>query len=340
MRSLLLTVLVLQLTLTACISISTPTPIDATPLFVTATLPATDTPKASPTAITTPTPTLSLTAAPNCKDAAILVKDVNFPDGTNVPYDTRFTKTWEFLNSGTCPWSGYTIAYVSGDRMGAPDSAQVPQTSPKAHVDVSVDLTSPTSDGAYAGFFELHNSNGAVLPIGIEKNFWVKITVGTVTSPTNSASTSAIPPTVGAKGTPGASATCKHTTSSSYENQIANLINNARKADGMAGLGINSQLAEAALGHSIDMACTNSLSHIGSNGSTYDQRVAAAGYGGTFRGEIIYADGTAQDAFNWWMNDPPHYDLIMDSGTTEMGVGHANVPGSVYGDWFTVDFGR
>ena len=127
--------------LTACnVSLSTPAPPSGTPGFVTATLPATRTPHLTPTTTATDTPGLSLTSPATCKDMAVLLQDVTIPDGTNVPYGTDFLKTWQFRNTGTCPWIGYWIAFVSGDRMGAAETSPVPDTAQKADVNVSVEL--------------------------------------------------------------------------------------------------------------------------------------------------------------------------------------------------------
>lgn len=339
MRSFIVTISSAALTLTACVSISTPTPANTTPLFVTATLPPTKTPYTHPTADTTTTPTestLSATTSANCKDSAVLLQDVTIADGTNVSYGSKFTKTWQFRNTGSCAWSGYTIAFVSGDRMSAPDAAPIPDTAPKSNVNVSVDLIAPSSDGIYTGFFELRNSLGKPLDIGIEKTFWVKITVGTVTPPTLAVGT----PTSGTPvSRPKGPLSCSYVGSPSYPSEIAKLINNARTSAGLAALTINSQLAAAAQGHSIDMACFSLLSHTGSDGSSPYQRVSAMGYGGAFRQEIIYAGGYPQDAFDWWMNDQIHHDAILDVNATEMGVGYSYVSDSAYGGYYTVDFG-
>src|SRR5512140_3126932 len=202
MRNLLVVLSAAALALTSCITVGTAAPVDRTPEFVTATLPPTRTPyggSATPAVIGTPvgaTPTEGTplpTADANCKDAALLLQDVTIADGTNVAYGAKFTKTWQFSNSGSCPWRGYTIAFVSGDRMGAPDSAPVPDTAPNSTMTVAVDLTAPTSDGVYTGLFELRDAGGRALGIGIEKNFWVKIAVGEASVPTYAAPTGAAP---------------------------------------------------------------------------------------------------------------------------------------------------
>jgi uncharacterized protein YkwD len=333
----------LALALSACeVTLSAPTPPDSTPIFVTATLPATRTPIRTPTATLTGTPGLSLTAPVNCQDTAVLLQDVTIPDGTNVPYGTAFLKTWQFRNTGTCPWVGYKIAYASGDRMGSADTAPIPDTAPKADVNVSVELTAPTTDGIYTGFFELRNTADEAVAIGIEQTFWVKITVGNVTLPLPQAPTLTVPTvssTLTSQKPPGS---CSFTTSWAYPDELAQLINNARANAGLPALAVNAQLAAAAQAHSTDMACYSLLSHTGSNASTIQQRVAASGYPGSGSIEIIYGGYGAYPltAFTWWMNDPTHRDAILNGSITDLGAGYTYVEDSAHGNYYTVDFGR
>ena len=329
--------------LTACeVTLSAPTPSDSTPEFVTATLPATRTPHTTPTATTTGTPGLSMTAPANCKDTAVLLQDVTIPDGTNIAYGAKFTKTWQFRNTGTCPWIGYKIAFVSGDRMGATDTAPVPDTAPKADVNVTVELTAPTVDGVYTGFFELRTARGAALAIGIEKTFWVKITVGNATLPTFQAPTSPIPTISGTLTSQRPPGSCTFTTSGSYPNEIVQLINQARTDAGLAALNVNAQLTAAAQAHSVDMACYSLLSHTGSDGSSIQQRIAASGYASTYSLEMIYGGYGAypQTAFTWWINDPTHNAVIFNISIADIGVGYAYVEDSAHGNYYTVDLGR
>ncbi|MGZ6317236.1 MAG: NBR1-Ig-like domain-containing protein [Anaerolineales bacterium] len=343
MRTLLLTICAAALGTASCITIATPAPVDETPQFVTATLRSTKTPYASPTvhvtASTSTSPTAAVTVPANCKDAALLLQDVTISDGTNVPYGSKFTKTWQFKNDGQCPWQGYSIAFVSGDRMGAPDSEPVIDTAPKSTVNVSVDLVAPTTDGVYTGVFELRNSLGKALSIGIEKSFWVKIAVGSATVPTLPVASGAIPTITGTLTTPHAPLSCKYVVSGSYPGEIANLINQARAGAGLPALTVNAQLTSAAQAHSIDMACFGFYGHNGSDGSTIQQRIAAAGYPATFSEEMVYASGYPQAAFDWWMNDPVHHDIIFDTRIRDIGVGYAYVSDSAYGGYYTVDVG-
>ena len=266
-----------------------------------------------------------------------MIADVTVPDNSVMTRGQQFTKTWRFLNNGKCNWNGYTVAFFAGDRMSTPDSVPVPATEAGKTVDVSVELTAPSIDGAYTGFYILRNDKGETLPIGAEQAFWLKILIGNVAAApvsTLPANGTAVPSTQ-VRGPTG----CNYSTSSSYINEIATLINNARAENGLPALTVNAQLAAAAQGHSIDMVCHNLLSHTGSDSSSVYERVAAAGYASSYVSEIIYGSGFPQTAFDWWMNDQIHRNEILNSRVTEMGIGYAYSSASAYGSYFTVDFG-
>jgi len=342
-------IVIASLTLSSCVKVSQETATDTPPLFVTSTLPPTKAGLSVPTQIpSTGTPDASTTSTPggtlsadsaSCKDSAVLIQDVTIPDNAIMLRGEKFTKTWRFMNTGKCNWSGYTIAFFAGDRMESPDSAPIPQTEAGKTVDVSVELTAPSLDGSYTGFFELRNTDGKVLPIGAENTFWVKILIGITSPPTGVAI--ATTPIVGtAVSQPKGPASCSYSSSVSYQNEITNLINNARAQNGLLALTINPQLSVAAQGHSIDMACFGFLGHNGSDGSSVYERVIAAGYSSSYSEEIIYGSGYPQTAFNWWMNDKIHRDAILNPKVTEMGIGYAYVADTAYGGYYTVDFGR
>jgi uncharacterized protein YkwD len=309
-----------------------------TPFFATSTLPVTGTP--FPTLSTPAAVTASVAATPTkCSERAVLLQDVTIPDNTNIARGAAFTKTWRFQNSGTCAWSGYTIAFASGDRMGAPDSAPIPDTASGTKVNVSLQLTAPTADNVYTGYFVINDAAGHSLPVGIYKNFWVRITVGNVTAPPLVVPSITPQPNGTPVSQPNGPIGCDYKVSWSYPSEIEGLINAARAKAGLSKLADNPQLGAAAQGHSIDMACHSLLSHTGSNTSTIYQRITAEGYNPVNYLEIIYAGGYPQDAFTWWMGDPVHHDAILSSGVTEFGAGYAYVSDSAYGGYYTVDFG-
>jgi len=354
MKKIWILLLLISLSLSSCLKVSQETARTAAPLFVTSTLPPTRAGLSLPTDISltfTPDPSTSTTpgtpsgtgtavdtgatSGSACDDSALMIADVTVPDNAQMSKEQKFTKTWRFMNNGKCNWSGYTIAFVAGDRMASPDAAPVPETEAGKTVDVSIELTAPSIDGSYTGFYELRKANGETLAIGIEKSFWVKILIGNVAAAP--VSTIVITPINGTPVKVQGPASCNYSSSSSYLNELANLINTARVNAGLAQLSVNPALAAAAQGHSIDMACHGLISHSGSDGSTPSQRIAAAGYAASRASEIIYGSGYPQTAFDWWMSDQVHRDEILNPSVIEMGVGYAYMPDTTKG-YFTVDF--
>lgn len=142
-----------------------------------------------PTQITTATPT------PVPCNRASFVKDVSYADNTNVPAGTTFTKTWRLKNNGSCTWtSGYVLLFDSGDQMGASATASITSGSvtPGETVDISVNLTSPTTPGTYQGNFKLRSPDNIVFGINTDGQgpFWVKIVVP---SPTATPTATSVP---------------------------------------------------------------------------------------------------------------------------------------------------
>ncbi len=145
----------------------------------------------TPTPTKTPgagTPT-STPVAGSC-DRASFVDDLTVPDGANFLPGTTFTKTWRLKNVGTCTWgTSYLLVYVSGDKMGGPDSVAMPKSvAPGQTVDVSVNLTAPSTAGTYRGYWMFKNTSGQLFGIGsaYNKPWWVDIRVvtGTTLTPT------------------------------------------------------------------------------------------------------------------------------------------------------------
>jgi uncharacterized protein YkwD len=329
MRNLIPALLLIGL-LRGCITVETKTP--APPPFVTSTLPAGPAPVSTPT----PSPTSPGALAPrpaDCTDRAIFMQDVTVADGTRMKSGQVFTKTWQLKNLGSCPWDAkYTLAFLAGERMGAPDSVPLAVTLPGETVDISVELTAPSRDGTHTGIFELRDPAGKAIPIGLDKSIWVKIIVG---------SGGYIPPA--ATNAPGITPVktptlCQYSTNEGYVSQLLDLINAARREAHIPELVVNPQLTQAAQGHSADMACNNFKGHYGSDGSYIDHRIRAAGYVPAYWLEII-AFGTPQDAMNQWQASAEHWQAVLAPGIAEIGVGYAYYAQSDYGGYFTVDMG-
>ncbi len=114
-------------------------------------------------------------------DWAQFIADVTIPDGTRFSPGATFRKTWRLKNIGTCTWNtSYALVFDSGERMGAPSALNFPASvAPGQTVELSVDMTAPSSAGHYFGYWKLRNASGAIFGIGSTANraFWVEINV-------------------------------------------------------------------------------------------------------------------------------------------------------------------
>ena len=103
-------------------------------------------------------------------------------------------------------------------------------------------------------------------------------------------------------------------------------------------------LAQAAAGHSLDMATMNFIAHVGSGGSTLDARVAATGYAWQRLGENIVAGSANIDvdaAFTIWLSSDSHCANLMNPNFDAVGM--ACVPGSpnaTHKSYWTMDLAR
>lgn len=321
----IISILLFLFILTACVKTSVQSATEAPVVFVTSTLPPTKPGLVLPTDIPpTITPTLNPndpTPTSSCHDAALFVEDVTVPDNTRLTAGEKFTKTWKFQNTGNCDWIGYTINFISGDKMDAPETVAVPETDSNSEVDISVDLVAPSVDGAYTGNFELLDANGNTVSLGTESTFWVKILVGEESA--------AIQQIIG---------NCTYTENPDYIKTLIELINQARADVGRPALTINDQLTTAARKHSLDMACNNFMKHSGSDGSWTGDRVTDAGYSKSYYLELL-AIGLPQDAMNQWRVEPDDWSLVLNSRVAEIGVGYVFSKFSAYGGYWTVVMG-
>src|SRR5690606_38519706 len=128
----------------------------------------------------TATPTQTGTIQPNACDRAQFIADVTVPDGMSFAPGVGFSKTWRLKNIGTCTWTNYSLIFDSGEKMGGNDSYLIPNTvAPGQTVDITIQLTSPTTAGTHRGYWKLKNNTGVPFGIGTggTKSFWVEIKV-------------------------------------------------------------------------------------------------------------------------------------------------------------------
>lgn len=139
-------------------------------------------------------------------------------------------------------------------------------------------------------------------------------------SPTSTAASGAPPPRAG------------------VAHQIVALVNTERTRAGCAAVSTNAALQRAAQEHSDDMATRGYFSHTSPDGSTFADRIRAAGYRGGAIGENIAAgQRSAQEVMRGWMASPGHRANILNCAYRDIGVGYAT--GGPYGTYWTQTFG-
>lgn len=115
-------------------------------------------------------------------------------------------------------------------------------------------------------------------------------------------------------------------------------MNAERSKAGCGTVRADSALQRAAQGHSVDMAAEDYFSHTSKDGSTFSDRIRAAGYaGGTIGENIAAGQATASAVMQSWMGSAGHKANILNCAFTSLGVGHAT--GGSYGHYWTQDFG-
>jgi uncharacterized protein YkwD len=129
-----------------------------------------------------------------------------------------------------------------------------------------------------------------------------------------------------------------------YEIRVMALINVERQKNGLPALVEHPALTLATCRHSRDMADNHFLSHTGSDGSLAEERMSAAGYPGSYAGEIAGADGggSPENRVASWMSSSKHRDILLSSTASEFGVGYATTTPTAQAPWtayWTVDFG-
>jgi hypothetical protein len=128
----------------------------------------------------------------SCENSFEFVEDLNIPDDTVFGPGEDFTKQWLLRNNGSCPWStDYSIVFVGGDQMSAPDSIALGQSVvPGQALEVAIDMIAPAEPGTYRGNWQIADAQGEPFGIDglIEDAFWLRIIVSEQVAPTATAS--------------------------------------------------------------------------------------------------------------------------------------------------------
>ncbi len=122
--------------------------------------------------------------------------------------------------------------------------------------------------------------------------------------------------------------------------QVLALTNQERARQGLPALSLDPTLCRSAEAHGQDMASHNFFSHTGSDGSTVDQRIKAAGYAPLWAyGENIAAgQRTPEEVVKAWMNSEGHRANILSPHFADIGLSYVYQPGTTYLYYWTQDF--
>jgi hypothetical protein len=139
-------------------------------------------------AISQPSRTLALPTSANCANSKY-VSDVTIPDGTQLPVNQEFTKTWRVQNTGTCQWTtSFKLTFSYGEGMGGQAVSLANSVATGQQVEISVKLKVPNKTGKLTGVWVLLDDKGQ----HFGELLTVVINVGAV-SPTPTGSVTATP---------------------------------------------------------------------------------------------------------------------------------------------------
>jgi uncharacterized protein YkwD len=110
-------------------------------------------------------------------------------------------------------------------------------------------------------------------------------------------------------------------TTTQMQSDIVYWTNQWRAKVGCPKLRLDANLARAGRNHSAFMAQTGRFSHVGYGGSSFVNRVKAAGYTAPKSENIAWGYRTGAAVVNAWMHSPGHRANIVDCSARAVGVG-------------------
>ncbi|MGI9627783.1 MAG: CAP domain-containing protein [Longimicrobiales bacterium] len=112
---------------------------------------------------------------------------------------------------------------------------------------------------------------------------------------------------------------------------VVDLVNEARAAEGMAGLRVDVRLVSAAQSHATGLSAGDANGHSSGDGSDLGERLEEASYRAERFGETL-AEGQLSPAVvvSDWLQSPGHRDIILEARFREIGVGIAESGGPLH----------
>ena len=118
-------------------------------------------------------------------DNTLFIADVTIPDGTSIPTNTTYVKTWRVKNTGNVIWKDRYLKRMtpsSGLVCSSPAMVPIPETAPGETIDISVTFKTPHLPGScrtdwktsdYRGnlFFPEMHGLFSIVTVVADKNF-------------------------------------------------------------------------------------------------------------------------------------------------------------------------
>ena len=125
-----------------------------------------------------------------------------------------------------------------------------------------------------------------------------------------------------------------------FEMQVIELVNQERALEGLAALGFDLRLRDAARSHSFDMAVNGCTGHASCDGTEWFERVWDFYPQNAGIGENVAAGyDTPAAVVTAWMGSPGHRANILNTNWQGIGVGYYYLAGSEYSHYWTQNFG-
>jgi len=122
---------------------------------------------------------------------------------------------------------------------------------------------------------------------------------------------------------------------SGWAAEIVALTNDERATAGCDGLTVDDRLTAAAQRHAQDMADRDEMSHVGGDGSTFDERIRDEGHPKPGAENVARGYPDAETTVREWMDSPGHRKNIVNCTYVTIGVGY-----DPRGNFVAQEFGR
>lgn len=117
-------------------------------------------------------------------------------------------------------------------------------------------------------------------------------------------------------------------------------VNLLRADAGVPPVRMCATLQTSAQRYARTMAATGLVAHVGPDGSTTGERIAAAGYRASVAAETLAGgQDTVVQVMRAWRSSPTHYAAMVEPRLRHVGFGHAESDGTGYGEYWVQHFG-